>query len=105
MTRKKSFFFLFFSEKMYLNLHSKKFRDEDRSDSRTASLHHSLLLSTSVSSSTSVYIFLLLQAQMLSCRGVVAESFAGAAGTIFRAFIFGSGVLTLSNPLPRPTVC
>lgn len=90
---------------MHLNLHSREFRDEDRSDSRTASLHHLLLLSTSVSSSTSVYIFhpsthSLLLPRMLSCRGVAAESFAGAAGTVSRAFIFGSGVLTLSNPLP-----
>lgn len=47
-----------FQRKIHLNLHSREFRDEDRSDSRIASLHHRLLLSTSVSSSTSVYIFL-----------------------------------------------
>jgi hypothetical protein len=40
---------------------------------------------------------------MRSCRGVAAESFAGAAGTVSRAFIFRSGVLpflTLSTPYP-----
>lgn len=40
-------------------------------------------------------------APMRSCRGVAAESFAGAAGTVSQAFIFGSGVLTLSNPFPH----
>lgn len=38
---------------------------------------------------------------MRSCRGVAAESFAGAAGTASRAFIFGSGVLT--RPLSSPS--
>lgn len=50
-------------------------------------------------------ILLSPRVRMLSCRGVAAESFAGAAGTVSRAFIFGSGVLTLSNPLPRSAVC
>jgi len=60
--------------------------------SRTASLHHLPLLSTSVSSSLLPFTFSSLlpfsQAQMLSCRGVAAESFAGAAGTISLGRLF-----------------
>lgn len=99
-------------EEIHLILHSLGLCDEDRRGSCAVSfppppLLLLLVLSTSVSSSTSVYILippahLPPPLPMWSCRGVAAESFAGAAGTVSRAFIFGSSVLTLSNPCLFP---